>query len=74
MPTLYHVVSQHEETELTPSGTFQKVMVVTAQSDVTQTVVSVRVPEAAYSAENVARLLDAKIDAVHAVHAIGVES
>ena len=66
----WHVTNQHQTSELTPAGTFQDVMEVTAVSDTTGAPVTIRVPIAAYTAENVKAMLDARFDTVHAVHAL----
>lgn len=63
----WHVVTQHQTTDLAPNGTFQDVMEVTAQSDQDGTHVTVKVPMSAYTPENVERLLDQRFATVHAV-------
>lgn len=67
----WHIVSQHQTTDLAPNGQFQDVMEVTGQSDDTGVHATVRVPLAAYNAENVERLMDQRFAVVHAVHALG---
>lgn len=63
----WHVVSQHQTTDLAPNGQFQDVMEVYAQSDVDGTHVTIKVPISAYTPENVERLLDQRFATVHAV-------
>lgn len=67
----YHVVNQHQSTQLTPAGTFEDVMEVTAVSDETGASRTIRVPLPAYTVENVEHLLDTAFDETHAVHALG---
>lgn len=64
----WHVTNQHQTSELTPAGTFQDVMEVTAVSDNTGSPVTVRVPLAAYTADNVRQLLDDRFAVLHDVH------
>lgn len=68
MAELYQVVSTHETTELTPAGSFQDVLEVTAVSNVTGSHTTIRLPISQASPENVRRLLDARFDSLHAIH------
>lgn len=64
----WRVVNQHQTTTLTAAGTFEDVMEITAVSNSTSTPVTIRVPLTHYTEDNVKKQLDARFDAVHAVH------
>lgn len=69
----WRVVSQHQTTELTPTGQFTDVMEITAQSTENGTHATIRVPIDVYTPENVQRLLDQRFDVLHQIHALGNE-
>lgn len=65
-PRRWRVVEQRWTTEVTPAGRFQDVVEITIET-VSGVTFPLRVPEAAYSPENVAALAEAQTIAVEAV-------
>lgn len=66
----WRVVSQHQTSNLTPAGTFEDVMEVTAVSNATGSPVTIRVPLVAYTPDRVRAELQARFDTLHEVHAL----